>query len=807
MFLRPLIPALLTVALPAAETITEPVDLEMVRRNGFFGYTEAQFQQCFNRPLVLTLDRTGLDRSLLQAPPAPGIHPRVLFNPEDVAGIRERLKSTKAGQAVWAQINAHLAKQLGPQGDLRATYDALADGTATDLDPAKVKLTGFIALYEAFRCLMEEDQAGGSRCAAALVGLAKAAETNVASARAKAKTPEDARDWRAQAQGPTYEGTLGLTYDFAHGFMTPTQRDQVRSAIVACYAGMTSIGQETLFHLNANTSNWISWGARLLYLTAATEGEPGSDPAVHTAAMRSMTAFIGSFYDNGESYEGWGKQFIFMEHLAILAKRGKDVVAADKLRNVLHRYFLAAMNPWGGGFSFYDSLAGTDIPYSRNCDLLMYRRFFPQDPIAEFLYRNQIKGDYANLTPGNRVNTSHPFSVTDALCSAIYACDFDDAQDWNASQQRAVQGKPLSLFGEDTNNLITRSDWSKDAVAVHYLNKAVMGGHRYCDRSHVSLLADGRVWGSYHKMRQIHEQYLPKGRSVVMCDEEGPDIPPAKCVWYDDQPLATGIASDLRAPWEFKNEYLWPNKAKDGVRFPLSLNHFRLHPSPLPGMDLPMDELPSWFHSRKPKTEPYPGNPFDGYPWTKRPAIAFAYRTVVLVRGAHPYVLMADDLKRDDAEHTYTWNLTVPSDVILASAVRTGDDTQPAADVLLGEKSPAEGATARHLLIRVLQAPQLDATTPARLEVLNLVNTGQKTTMDVPKVIIPSRTAELRLRTLLFPHRAGAPLPTTTWSTDRRTATITWPDQTDTVIFTTGKDQRTRVALRRGTATLLEETR
>jgi hypothetical protein len=786
----------------AEDALVEPLDLEMVKRHANFGFTDEQIRTAFNRPFTIPLDRSGLNRSMLKAPPGPGIHPRVLFNPEDLPDIRARLKSTAAGKAVMDAIRKHLDKQLGEKGELRAVYDALAAGKEADLDAVKVRGTAFVTLYECFRCLIDDDKSGGARAAAAVATLARLAQGGIEAEVGKLKNPAEANDFRVVAQGPTYEGTLGLMYDFACGFMTPEQRDRVRAALVRGSAGMTFIGCETLRSLHTNTSNWIPWSARMLFLVCALEGEPGYDAAAYRRCVDAMTGFIGTFFETGEAYEGWGKNFMFVDHLAILAKRGKDVIAAAHLRNAFRRYFIAAMNPWGGGFTFCDSLGGTNIPVARNADVAMYRYFYPADPDGEFVYRNQIRDDYANLTPGGRVNTSHPFSVMDALCCAIYASDYDGSKTWMQAQQAVTRDRPLSLFSEDTCNLLTRTDWTPDALTLNYLNRAVPGGHKYCDRSHFSLYAHGRTWGVYRALRQVREQYLPENRSVVMIDQDGPSVAPAKCVLYQDAPLATAIATDLREPWDYSNNYVIPNPSRTGfVKFLFPLNHFRLHPSPIPWMDMPMEEMPDWLTSAKPA--PLGDRPSPGTGWTKRtPPIAFAYRTAVLVRGAHPYALIVDDLRRDDASHTYTWGMTVADDVVLASVTRTGTAERPGADIVLDEKTPVAGQPARHLLVRVLEAAQLDAKNPAELIVISQPNPPQKF-VNIPKLVVKSTAVEPRFKMLLFPYRDGQPLPATTGSADRTGVTLAWKDQVDEVRFTAAADHRTRLAISREKAVIL----
>ena len=60
--------------------------------------------------------------------------------------------------------------------------------------------------------------------------------------------------------------------------------------------------------------------------------------------------------------------------------------------------------------------------------------------------------------------------------------------------------------------------------------------------------------------------------------------------------------------------------------------------------------------------------------------VEFAYRTAGLVRGEHPYGLVADSIRKDDHEHTYIWQMHVPSGMNLVNlsngtqALRQGED-------------------------------------------------------------------------------------------------------------------------------------
>ena len=791
-----------------------PQDQALFARKQNFGYTPEEVKRYFAAPLRYAVDTTGLDRRLLTPAPKAGQHPRVWFNAEDVPAIRERQKSP-AGKAAMDAIRAHLTKLLtGPAATYAAQYTALASGDANvDLYAKEQGDLGFLLPYEAFRCLIDEDQEGGKRIATALATVAPAMAAKVVENVAKAKEayakaqatytankeagkpvvpPIDrTNDFNTVGLGATFQGTYGLAYDFAHGFMSEAQRSAVRKTLATATAGMTNIGCEAIPVLRA--SNHIPWENRLIEAVTAIEGEEGFDPSTYQRCVNAQTNFIAtSIYAGGEAFEGWAKNFMFLEHAIVMAKRGNDLVAAANLRATFNQYFVAAMNPWGGGFTFCDSLGGSGIKIARNADVAMYRALFPNDLAGQVIYANQLDGDPAKVI-GNQVNTRHPFAVTDALLCAIYATDLP-ITDLAEARKRISVGRSPTYFSEDTGNLITRSSWEADALYLHYLTRTVPGGHVYADRSHFSLYGLGRFWSIYQGSRQIREQYGPVMRSVVMCDNQGPSTMEGRCAAYVDQPLATLTATDLKDTWNHQKGYVVrAPKGTPTFQHPFTYNHFRLRPSSLPWMDAPIPLLPNWDSSRKPESG-------DHNDWYLRPIqVQKAFRTASLVRGTHPYVLIADDLQLDQQERTYDWTMVLAPDLVLGAATFTGTPEHPAADIRIDEKSGD-----RHLLVRVLSATALDAQTPATVDLTPVPNPPQKD-LQVNKLHIPSRSARPDYRMLLVPHRTGDALPTTTWSADRTTVTIAWADQRDEVTFTPGKDGRSRLRIARDGKDLLRE--
>ncbi len=769
---------------PDPERLTDPARL---------GYTADEVRRWFGTPRTVTLDATGLDRRLITPVPAAGIHPRVLFNPEDLPGLRERL-GQGSGKILMAAIRRHLEAVLtGPKASAGAEYANLAAGDAVGDLLAKPE-AGNSLVYEAFRCLVDEDAEGGRRLAAALATQAPLIEAriaaNVAAAAkrfatetAKGQTVVDgSRRFVTVAQEAVFQGTYGLAYDLAHGWMDEAQRTAVRRALVAASTGMTLPGAEGPRAWPAGVTNHLPLENRLILVAAAIEGEPGADPGTWRRCVEAQTSFVANVLANGEVFESWGKYFLFYEHLIIMAKRGDDLVAAANLRAVINDWFIAALDPWGGSWSFTDGLAGTGQKLSRPVDLVVYRALFPDDAAGAFVLRQQTGGDLATLV-APRVNTRHPAFVTDALIAALYARDLPSAA---GERERVLAGRPLASISEDTGNLIARSSWEQEDLVLHHWCRALPGGYAYADRSHISLYGLGRAWGTYARMRQEKGQYAPGHRSVVLCDGEGPSPMPGRLAALADGPLASATAVDLRPAWTWQHLNVAPAPAGTPLEpLPLPFNAFRRIPSTLPWMDLPARDLPHWDGDFRagPKTRAF---------WWKRPLpIQRAFRTAALVRGSQPYALVVDDLQQDGQERTYTWAMSVADDLTLAEATTTGTPDAPMVDLVL-----AEPGGARSLLVRALAAPALDPAQPGRLERLVVANPPQKDLI-VPSLRLTSRATNGDHVVLLWPFRSGQSRPTTTWCADRRTLTIAWSDQTDVVTCIPGEDGRRRLQIER----------
>jgi hypothetical protein len=65
----------------------------------------------------------------------------------------------------------------------------------------------------------------------------------------------------------------------------------------------------------------------------------------------------------------------------------------------------------------------------------------------------------------------------------------------------------------------------------------------------------------------------------------------------------------------------------------------------------------------------------------------------------------------------------------------------------------------------------------------------------IKRLVIPSRSIGSSFKVLLFPYFHGEEQPVTEWNDNRTRLTVTWSDQKDEFIFSTGNNKRTHVKL------------
>jgi hypothetical protein len=217
----------------------------------------------------VTFDQSSV-RSLNQAP-APGVHPRILFTPDDLPDVRRRLKETRCGQEAWKNILSWSETMKGlyddkasyAQPDLfkgsfsmhgrvplfrlnpprekgqdafvknataAALWKAMIDGTATTVPDYYWNTLSL----EAFRCLIDNDEKGAKEAAAAVITNLRIgqAQRNARQAEAKAEAEAKHKIWvDLPPDQPVGAFQLSFCYDFLFNWLTDAQKKSIHDEL------------------------------------------------------------------------------------------------------------------------------------------------------------------------------------------------------------------------------------------------------------------------------------------------------------------------------------------------------------------------------------------------------------------------------------------------------------------------------------------------------------------------------------------------------------------------------------------------
>jgi hypothetical protein len=381
-----------------------------------------------------------------------------------------------------------------------------------------------------------------------------------------------------------------------------------------------------------------------------------------------------------------------------------------------------------------------------------------------------------------------------------------DRYDFDAAFERTCrelqQSEPLTYFSEFRGLLVTRSGWDRDALMLYFEPRHVPGGHTRASRNDFVVCGLGRKWSDRPPAVEATSEF----QSLVLIDGKGQGkhrgrCPAGRTVALADGPQATFAAGD--AAWAY-GHVLVSADHEPAEPIGLTPNDSRLAKSRLPWMSRPWSFLPNWATGCKPAPR-QPGGPAKdpgghGY-WIPYNPVQYAYRTVGLVRGAHPYVLVVDDLRKDDEEHEYAWQMQIQEDLKVEKALCGGAQQGRAAiDLTLRDDQ------GRCCLVRVFEAG--DRPADAELLAASGFDVYRYEHRGVQKhhhrLLLPVRSVVGRFKVLIFPYRESTHLPQTTFSADGTRLTVKAGAHTDLFRFTTGEDGRTRVALQRDGSVVAE---
>jgi len=709
----------------------------------------------------------------LSATPAPGVHPRILFAPEDVPEMRLRVQNDRyAPKAIELMKSRYNKTLFDPNNSMGYIYKQLLDGN----EDVSVNLVVGDGVSDVYNYTDGQGQFYGNLCGAAFLTLIeddseKALElatvvSNCATAQLKYYRPAYGSYLAHDASG-----ALGLTYDFLYNTMTPEQRVPVRQLLSKMTQWRQTMGTGMI--TPDNSSNWRTFHDHILIASLAIEGEEGYDPEVYTQTLNKLREFFTQYgvFRSGYAHEGWGYFSFGMTSASLstlaVARRDENLYETTNLYNSMLATF-RSMPP------------GQDWAASHG-DTMQGQLHTPPNQlwVARYLWPENEAIAYAAQTLADKLLAAEDQRKLSMMPIMFAVGNETKKQSLHAIGER--MDLPLTLFCPDKGYINTRSDWTDDALLLTFRSRMdkYFLGHMHPDVNSFELYAGGHEWftdpGKYGIPNDMHQTVLIDGiggggSSAVWT---WPSLP-GTLVEFTDTPEVTFACGDAKAFYDYViHEPKSGTQIKDFTTQATTEHGLTWDQFVYPQRDA-STPLPKW------RNMPL-GN--SGKLWEYNP-MQRAFRSALLVRGQQPYALIVDDYQKDDAKHDYQWvgNLR-------AGTIETVSSNET--DLILKQNAPPDDGA--RLLVRVLNANgQQGSPTLLNSKIQTSPTShamGTQVLIDSKQVLSPD------FKVMLFPFTDGDPLPSTTWKDGQ--LHIQFSKQADILSFDSSEEGRTQVTVQR----------
>lgn len=632
-----------------------------------------------------------------------------------------------------------------------------------------------------------------------------------------------------------YNGAkMAKLFDFNFNGMSAKQRNTYIKFMLKETSGKYGDGMQ----LPPHWRRWNHIASALEYPLAilSIENQKGYDKRIYDRGLEVLQDYLTyTFSAEGMSNEGITYTFNpFADDLLLMvaaAKRGKaDFWGHPHFRKIPDwLIYSLSPNPVSLWTSHGDTGSASNVPWLM---MMLMKFYFPNDAKIDYLLANSL-----------------PLTLDKLPDVSAFVFAIDPVKTKSQYDGVPPVEMPLTYFSVDRGSLITRNVWNKNGIQFQLDGRQDMyfQSHDHSDRGNFTLAANGRLW-AVDGWRSTESKY----HAVVTIDGRGQGYfaTPAAWVNFVDNSKATfGVINQ-----KYAYDWFWikspvadmlldmpvHEKWKTGVYADAAKNLAKYYPNAVPQRD-PLNKVAEYFSGNL-ATNPLIWNE-DTWPM-RLPNfhVEYAFRTAGLVKGKHSYVLIIDDIKKDNSERLYEWLIPMPLDVEVVSIKQlvnvkqevgplnigfntlTNKGVQGDYDILLGDKRMKRNmkaiddeATETHnagrfmpskgdpqLLVRVLNyrpAARPNQEPNPALEVIEKIKTENMhqfylRSMDLGKrLVIPSRSNQPDFKVLIFPHLSGDILPQTLWNDTRTILTVVFKDQTDTFYFDKTDTGKTKVKL------------
>jgi len=785
---------------------------------------------------VNNLSTQGFDATRIGALSAKGVYPRLFTTPADFDAIQTRLTTTAIGKQLLLLAKNELDKLVGGNGVQGKAYQQLLNTDTIQLP------TGFNYSDFANQLSIQALLAQLNKDNATLESVGKIAGNflQVWMRYVQAIPSVPGKEMMVKEQVYSH-ASMAKLFDFTAVAMSAAHKKSYVQFMLKETTGKYGDGMQLPNHWR----RWNHIASALEYPLAvlSIENEKGYDKRIFDRGLEVLQDYLTYTYSpEGMSNEGITYTFNpFVDDLLLMAaaaKRGNPQFWAHPHFRQIPDWLIHALSPNPNALwtSHGDTGSASDLPWVM---MMIMKYYFPADEKIDYLLANAL-----------------PKTITKLPDVSAFVFTTDPSKTKDAYNGVPAVTMPLTYFSPSRGSFIARNKWNKNGIQFQLDARQDMyfQSHDHSDRGNFELAAHGRLW-VVDGWRSTESKY----HSVITIDGRGQGYfgTPAAWVNYVDNAKATFGVIDQK----YAYDWMWlkspvadmlsgktvETQWQNGVYADAAKTLKKYYPNAQPQRD-PLRKVAEYFTGNL-ATNPLIWNE-DTWPMRlPNYQVAHAFRTAGLVKGKYDYVLIVDDIQKDNQERLYEWLMPMPLDVEVVSIKQLVDVKQESGalnigfntlsnkgiqgdyDMLLGDKrmkrniqevdvaagelmsagrfTPQKGDPL--LLVRVLNrtaAPRPNLEPNPRLEVIEKLKTEDMhqfylRTMDIGKrLVIPSRSASPDFKVLLFPHLSGEALPQTKWNEDRTILTVTFKDQVDTFYFSKTKEGRTGVKLVRDNETI-----
>ena len=633
-------------------------------------------------------------------------------------------------------------------------------------------------------------------------------------------------------------GTLQMAfvYDYLYDQMTLNQRDTVRMALAAI-----AIRDSSDLHLYnspsyTQTSNWATFGYEIMPLLAI-EGETGYDFRNENALQnycRTVLNFFnyGVYTKTGQPYEGIGKNQMNVPMLVALAKRGYSLLSHPSLKAYYKLYYPAIMQPFGYSMLGTDLLGGTgklnndngqyvSAAYggwkpSESCDPIGFKWAFPRDTIVDYVWKN-----YMQKRSAGGATYPHTYFYQDFLgdnlghagywnflFSAVFASDYTTTP--MQTQAQSIYGNGKYMYFDSLGGFATmRSSSDSTAATLFYHNRQDFGGHSYGNKNDIVFSSQGRIWIPRVLTNANSNSPLSCGTgasSSILINGVGQSADtsldqtinnwpvPGKIVYYANNSNSLHIAGDAKDAYSLNMSYDFGGYTGDnpllgGIysKMTKSLNSYRY------AKYYSFDDISLYDRLCQGDYSWAAGPRYNRTiikPWVHG-NVNKVFRTIAMVTDAKPYVIVADDVQRDNGVNNYKWVAQLANDLTIDAVVVNATDVNYRNDIIFKEPTATGN---RRFLVRVLNnTGAVNAAVPVYVDSITNPMSGVSPNNKLPRFVVESNSVDPKYKIMLFAYNLGDALPTTTWNADHTRLLVVNGSAINTILFPMDTAGRTNI--------------